>query len=151
MAQRCLHAWSRCFVAQWKKLLAVEAVEALWVHGPAFLAWEDVNAPKAKAHARLRDLPNALLEGGLVGPHRTAMVGRSLKADDVAGGPDQKLPTCRRLVDELTPTTKPHSFRRTISCDISLSRERLATIHFSRPFSSSSCFSRHISDGMRPG
>ena len=45
---------------------------------------------------------------------------------------------------------RPHIFRRITSWSISLSKERSATSRFSHCFSSSSCFSLFISDGISP-
>jgi hypothetical protein len=109
-----------------------------------------VDTPIAEADTRFRDLPDPPTETGLVGAHRAVVVGRPDGTDDLAGATDRHLPLCARLVDELTLTIRPQSFRRTMSCSISLSSDRSATIRFSRAFSSSSCFNRRISDGIRP-
>ena len=51
---------------------------------------------------------------------------------------------------QLALAGRPHSFRRMTSWSISLSSDRSATKHYSLAFSSSNCFSRHISVGSNP-
>ena len=66
------------------------------------------------------------------------------------GATNAHLPGRPDVIDHLTLPGRPHIFRRMTSCSISLSSARSATTFFSRWFSSSSCFSRFISDGISP-
>ena len=54
------------------------------------------------------------------------------------------------MINEQTAASRPYSFRRMTSCNISLSSDKSATIRFSRLFSSSSWRSRFTSLGSKP-
>src|SRR5579864_5170548 len=104
----------------------------------------------AVAHARLRNLLDPLAERSLPGPLRTVVIGRSVHRHGAASTANAYPPGRPNMINHLTLPGRLHIFRRITSCSISLSSERSATSFFSRWFSSSSCFSRFISDGIRP-
>lgn len=72
------------------------------------------------------------------------MVCRGVELQDPAGPTDRHVPLPAQLRHRLA------FFRRITSCSISLSSDRSATSFRSRPFSSSSCFSRRIFVGSSP-
>src|SRR3954468_19765343 len=78
------------------------------------------------------------------------MVARAVDRQGVTGPPDADLPNPPDVIDHLSLPGRLHIFRRITSCSTSLSSDRSATSFFSRWFSSSSCFSRFISDGISP-
>src|SRR6516225_3441372 len=138
------------FVAQLQAHLAIQTAHPLSTHQPALAPQQHMDAPIAIAYPGLGDLPDPLHQNGLTGPFGTVVIGRSVHRQSLVGTPDADLPNHLNRVDHLSFPGRPHIFRRITSCSISLSSDRSATSFFSRWFSSSSCFSRFISDGSSP-
>jgi hypothetical protein len=109
-----------------------------------------MNPPIAIAHPGLGDLPDPLGEGSLPGSLGTVVVGRAIDRHSPASTTNAHPPGRPDVIDHLALPGRLHIFRRITSCSISLSSERSATSFFSRWFSSSSCFSRFISEGISP-
>lgn len=137
-------------VPQLQSQLLVKTINPLGIDRPAVTPQKHVNAPVAVADAGLADLLDPMLELGLRAAPRPVDIERSVDAQGRAGTPDRHLPLAAHPVDKLPLHRRPQSFFASTSCSIALSRDRSATSRFSLVFSSSSCRSRFISDGIRP-
>src|SRR5690348_8273997 len=109
-----------------------------------------MNAPIAVAHPRLGDLSDPGLQMRPVRAAALVVVGRPFCTDHATSSPDRDRPGAAQIIDDLPPPAGRHSFLLITSCSIALSRDRSATNFFSLLFSSSSCFSRFISEGSNP-
>ena len=109
-----------------------------------------MNASIAIAHARLADALDPLLEIGLIASLRLVDVERAVDPQGRAGSPDRYLPFAAQFVDKFAFASRPQNFFDRTSCNIAVSSDKSATIRFSLVFSSSSCRSRRISEGIRP-
>jgi len=116
----------------------------------AFAAKQYVDAPVAIALTRLRYLLDPLPQAGLRRSAGLVVVARRVEPEGAACAADAHLPDCANVVDQFPLPRRPHSLPLMTSCSISLSKERPATIRFSRPLSSSSWRKRLISDGINP-
>jgi hypothetical protein len=105
------------------------------IDAPALAPQQNMNTPVAVAHPRLADLPDPPLKAGLLGA-----AGLGLHIEHPACPPDRHAPLTPHPVHQLALASRPYSFRRIISCSISRSRVRSATILFSLAFSSSAPF-----------
>src|SRR5262249_56750567 len=128
----------------------IQTAHPLGIDRPALAPQQHVDPAIAIAHSGFSDCLDALHQNGLPGPFRAVVIGRPVNWQRLTRAPNADLPHRPNLVDHLSFPGRLHIFRRITSCSISLSSDRSATNFFSRWFSSSSCFSRFISDGNSP-
>lgn len=137
-------------VAELEVHLIVKTIDLLRVHGPAFTLDKDMHTPVAVAYPRLADVLDLQLQLGLLTAPGLVDIQRPVDFQHRACTPDRNLPIHFQRVDKLALAGRPQSFFESTSCSMSLSSDRSATIRFSLAFSSSSCRSRFISEGIRP-
>ena len=102
---------------------------------------------------KITDSPKILdphFETGLIGTAGLVTDGSPVCGEHVTSSPLRDTVAGLHVADQLTGPIRLYNFRLTMSCSISLSRLRFATRRLSRVLSSSSCFSRFISDGISP-
>ena len=138
------------FVAELEVHLLVKAIDSLRVHGPAFTLDKNMHTPVAAAYPRLADILDLQLQLGLLATPGLVDIVRAVDFQHRACTPDRNLPVRLDRVDKLALAGRPQSFFESTSCSMALSRDRSATIRFSLAFSSSSCRSRFISEGIKP-
>src|SRR4051794_39818009 len=78
------------------------------------------------------------------------VVGRAIEPNDPTGPPNADPIAGAQILDQPPGPGRLHNFLFTTSCNMTLSSDRSATSFFRRAFSSSSIFSRFISDGISP-
>jgi hypothetical protein len=120
------------------------------VDQPTFVSQKHVRAAVAVAHAVAHIIFDAQFQIRLSGATRFVVIGRSLDQKHRAGPPDRNIPLAPHHVDQLALPERLHSFRRSASCNISLSSDRSAITFRSLALSSSSCLNRRISVGYKP-
>ncbi len=90
----------------------------------------------AATEAHLGDLPDPLLQIGVIGVAATIMVARSLRPKHPACPPYADLPRAANNGDELPPPIRPQRFLETTSCSGALSNAKSATRRLSLASSS---------------
>jgi hypothetical protein len=96
-----------------------------------------VDQSVAATQAHLGDLPDPLLQVGVIGVAATIMVARSLRPKQPACPPYADLPRAANNGEELPPPIRPQRFRETTSCNSALPNDKSATRHLSVASSSS--------------
>ena len=136
--------------AHLQAFLPVDPQQLLVVGRQPLPGKEVAQSPVAEPTALPGQLPQALAQGAVVGPHWFIPDDPTRNADDVAG---TALAEPELLADEMDrPPLRVgrHQFFPAISFSAALSSMASASNRFRRAFSSSSAFSRRASDISRP-
>jgi hypothetical protein len=98
------------FGPQIQAIHAVEPMDALNVHRPTLPPQQDENAPTAILHPRLSNLPDALSQWCLAGPHRLISVRAAVKPERRTAAPLAHPEPVLNPVNDLPPPTRYFSF-----------------------------------------
>lgn len=145
LPQLCLDPPLGCFAVQLQAQFPVNPAALLVIDAPALAPQQHMNTSVTVAHPRLADFPDPPLEAGLLGAAGLVAVSGGVHTEHSARPPDRHIPLTPHPVHQLALASRPYRAQWMMSCSISRSRIRSATIRFSLAFSSSSCLRRRIS------
>src|SRR5690606_37397822 len=130
--------------------LFVKSVYFLLIDGPSFAAQQNMDTTIPKTNTCLTDIIDPKCSSSLIAASGFVRIMRTFNSQRTACTSDRYLPDLPHFVHKSPAAIRLQSFFDKTSCSIALSKDKSATIFFSRLFSSSSWRRRFISDGIKP-